>query len=75
MGLEDNSNVAQSFGAELLVHSSTRTPDQILAEVEAVSAEDLQRIARTYLTDDALRMGIIAPSEQVKAATDALHQL
>lgn len=73
MGLEDNTNIAQSFGSELLVHNATTTPEDELKRVEAVSALDVQRAAKELLDDSKLRLGIIAPQEQIDAATKAFN--
>jgi len=38
-----------------------RTPDQILALLEAVTVEDVQRIAQGLLVDDQLHMALVGP--------------
>jgi predicted Zn-dependent peptidase len=38
-------------------------PDDVLAGVEAVTAEDVQRVAQDLIADDALRLAVIGPFE------------
>jgi len=36
-------------------------PEEVLAGVEAVTAADIQRVARDLIADDALRLAVIGP--------------
>jgi len=38
-------------------------PDEVIAGVEAVSAEDVQRVAQDLIADDSLRLAVIGPFE------------
>jgi predicted Zn-dependent peptidase len=38
-------------------------PDEVVAGIEAVTAEDVQRVARDLIADDALRLAVIGPFE------------
>jgi predicted Zn-dependent peptidase len=38
-------------------------PDEVIAGVEAVTADDVQRVARDLIADDALRLAVIGPFE------------
>ena len=38
-------------------------PDEVVAGIEAVTAEDVQRVARELIADDALRLAVIGPFE------------
>jgi predicted Zn-dependent peptidase len=41
-------------------------PEEVLAGIEAVTAEDVQRVARDLIADDALRLGVIGPFEDAE---------
>ena len=41
-------------------------PDEVLAGVEAVTAEDIQRVARELITDDTLRLALIGPFDDAE---------
>ena len=36
-------------------------PDEVVAGIEAVTAEDVQRVARDLIDDGALRLAVIGP--------------
>ena len=38
-------------------------PEEVLAGLEAVTAEDVQRVAQQLIADDALRLAVIGPFE------------
>jgi predicted Zn-dependent peptidase len=59
--LEDTRSVAGWLGAQELLLGEVRTPDQILALLEAVTVEDVQRIAQGLLVDDQLHMALVGP--------------
>ncbi len=41
-------------------------PDEVIAGVEAVTAEDVQRVAHDLIADDALRLAVIGPFENAE---------
>jgi predicted Zn-dependent peptidase len=41
-------------------------PDEVIAGVEAVTAEDVQRVAHDLIADDALRLAVIGPFEDAE---------
>ncbi len=41
-------------------------PEEVLAGVEAVTAEDVQRVAQELITDDALRLAVIGPFDDAE---------
>ncbi|HEY6737139.1 MAG TPA: pitrilysin family protein [Candidatus Saccharimonadia bacterium] len=67
MSLESNSNVADRLGAQMVLLGKTKTVDESIAEVEAVTAADIQRVCRAMLAPQNLRFAIIAPEPQAAA--------
>lgn len=59
--LEDTRNVAGWIGAQELLLGEVRTPDQVVALLEAVTAHDVQRVARALLVSDQLHMALVGP--------------
>lgn len=67
MSLESNSNVADRIGAHMALLGRVRSVDEAIAEVEAVTAEDVLRVAQTMLKPAALRFVVIAPEPEAAA--------
>ncbi len=64
MSLESNSSVAERNGQELLLQGHLRSVDDLIAEIESVSAEEVQRVASEMLAPEKLRLGVIAPNPE-----------
>lgn len=62
LGLEDTSAVANWFGAQEMLHHEVQTPEDVAAAIEAVTADDLRRVAQTYLQPHLARLAAIGPS-------------
>ena len=41
-------------------------PEEVLAGIEAVTAEDVQRVAQELIADEALRLAVIGPFEDAE---------
>jgi predicted Zn-dependent peptidase len=61
LSLEDTWSVASRNGAHLLRYGHVIPVEQVVAEVEAVSAADVQRVARRLMRRDALHLAVIGP--------------
>ncbi len=59
LGLEDTQSVAVFFGMNQVLEKETKTPDDVLAKIEAVTIEDVQRVAKKYLDTKALNLAVI----------------
>lgn len=59
--LEDTRSVAGWMGGQELLLGEVRTPDQVLDLLEAVTVQDVQRVARALLVNDQLHMAIVGP--------------
>ncbi len=62
MALENNTNVAERLGTQLILLDKTRSVDEQMEEIEAVTMEDALRVASDMLDPKNLRLGIIAPN-------------
>jgi len=59
--LEDTRSVAGWMGSQEILLSEVRTPDQVLELLEAVTVQDVQRVARALLVNDQLHMALVGP--------------
>ncbi|NNJ11489.1 insulinase family protein [Chloroflexales bacterium ZM16-3] len=63
LSLEDTWSVASRNGAHLLRYGRVIPVGQVVAEVEAVTAEQVQQVARRLLRTEALHLAVIGPYE------------
>ena len=61
LSLEDSKTIALLFSEDLLLENKTRTPEDILSEIEKVSVADLKRVAKIIFQPAKLRLAIIGP--------------
>jgi predicted Zn-dependent peptidase len=61
LSLEDTWSVASRNGAHQLRYNEVIPVERVVAEVEAVTGEDILRVARRLLYRDALHLAIIGP--------------
>ena len=59
--MEDTRAVSGWLGGQELLLSEVRTIDQAVAEMEAVTLEDLQRVARELLRPAEMRLAVVGP--------------
>ena len=63
LSLEDTWSVASRNGSHELRYGAVIPVEQVVAEVEAVAREDVQRVAGRVLREDAMHMAVIGPYE------------
>lgn len=61
MALENTFAIADRIGTRLLLLDQIKTPDQTLAEIAAVTLEDVQAVAREMFRPERFRLAVIAP--------------
>jgi predicted Zn-dependent peptidase len=61
LSLESSRNVAAWLGAQELLTDRILTADEVISAVEAVTIEDLKRVARQLLTGEKLNLAIVGP--------------
>ena len=59
LGLESSSARVSALARQEIIHGRRITPEEIMETVEAVKAEDLQRVARKYFRSDSLALGAL----------------
>lgn len=64
LSLEDSYKVASLQGTRYLFEERLISPEQIIANIEAVTAEDIAQVARDIFTDDRLNFSLIGPFEE-----------
>lgn len=62
--LEDSGANASWVGGQLVMSESIQTPDEVLELLDRVSAEDIQRVARDLIRDDALALSVVGPVDE-----------
>lgn len=67
MSLESNGSVAERLGVQLMLTGKVKSVDDTIAEIEAVTVADVQRVAQEMLAPRGLRFAIIAPEPEAAA--------
>jgi predicted Zn-dependent peptidase len=61
IGLEDTYSVAAWYGSQVTLRGKTRTVEDILAHINAVTPQDVQTLAQRIFRTEGLRMAAIGP--------------
>jgi predicted Zn-dependent peptidase len=61
LSLEDSGAVSGWYGRQALLLNQMLTPDEVLAAYDAVTAADIQRLARTLFTDEGVCLAAVGP--------------
>jgi len=59
LGLESSSARAGALARQEMVHGRYLSPTEILQQIEAVTPDDLQRLAREFFTSDSIAVGAL----------------
>jgi len=59
LGLESSSARVSALARQEIIHGRRITPEEIMEKIEAVKAEDLQRVAQEYFRNDSLALGAL----------------
>jgi len=70
--LEDTRNLAGWLGGQELLLGKVRTPEEVLQEIERVTPEDMQRVAREILRPEAVHLAAVGPFRSEDALASAL---
>ena len=75
MSVDDTDEMAVWFGRGELFEPTVRTPEEVIALVEAVTPEDIQRVAQRILVPQKASVALIAPVKETKQLTTYLEEL
>jgi predicted Zn-dependent peptidase len=64
--MDETRHVASWIGGQEALHDRVLTVDEALVAIAAVSADDIQRLARTLIVDDGLRLAAVAPARYLR---------
>ena len=64
MGNEDNSNIADRMGSQLILTGKAWPIEETLAKIDKVTAAAIRRAAARYLSPTKLRLALIGPHDQ-----------
>ncbi len=73
LSLEDTWSIASRNGSHQLRYGRVVPVEQVVAEVEAVSLDDVQRVARRVLCEAELHMAVIGPYDDGAELEPLLH--
>jgi predicted Zn-dependent peptidase len=59
LSLESSDSRAEFCAGQEIMKKEIKNPDQLAAEIEAVTAEDIQKVAVTIFTDDRLNLALV----------------
>ena len=59
--MEDTRNVSGWIGGQELLMGSVRSIEEAVAEMDAVTLEDLQRVAREIIDPSKLHLAVVGP--------------
>ena len=71
--MEDTRAVSGWLGGQELLLGKVRSVDQAVAEMEAVTLEDLQRVARDLIVEDQLHLSVVGPYRSDKRFASLLQ--
>lgn len=61
LGMEDSQAVAMSYGLKYLLEGEIRTLDEVIANISAVSMDDVLRVTQRLIQPDQIRLAMIGP--------------
>jgi len=61
LALEDSRRVANLYGGREILYRKIRTPEELAAEVENVTREQIKYVAEKYLVNESLKFCLIGP--------------
>ena len=71
--LEDSEEYAHMMGKQALLYSNVRGIDDVLKRIDAVSAEDIRRVAKQLFSEEKLKLALIGPFEDESHFASLLH--
>jgi len=66
LGLESSDSLAKFYGSQEIMNEEIKTPEQIKAETESVTAEEVMALAKDIFVDKGLNLAIVGRFEDPK---------
>ena len=73
LGLEASDELASFYGAQEIAGEPLMSPQELVEKLEAVTAEDVQNVARDIFTDDRINSAVIGPVGDEESLKTALR--
>jgi len=67
LGLEDSEEFAHLLAKYELLQGNAKSPDEIMRLVDAVTVEDVARVAKDLFVEDKLKLAVIGPYDEADA--------
>jgi predicted Zn-dependent peptidase len=61
--LEDSQAVANLYAGQAILENNVKTPEEIMKEIDAVSKDDIVRVAKKIFVNSTLNLAVIGPFE------------
>ncbi len=71
--MDETRHVASWIGGQEALHDRVLTVDEALVAIDAVSADDIQRVATALVRDDGLRLAAVAPARYLRGLERSLR--
>jgi predicted Zn-dependent peptidase len=71
--MEESRAVAGFMGSQELLRNEIRTVEQVVADIEAVTAEDIKRVAEKVIRPEKMAMAIVGPLEDSEPFLKAME--
>lgn len=72
--LEDTSEIAMSLAGQAIVRDEVLTAADLVARLEAVTAQDVQRMAQRLFTPDAYHLAVVGPFDSPRRFEDLFKE-
>ncbi len=73
MGMEDTRAVSAWNGSQMLLFEEVRSVDEVNELYQAVTADEISRLANEYLCEDGLRLALVGPSGEAERLGEMLR--
>jgi predicted Zn-dependent peptidase len=72
LGLESSDSLAKFYGGQEIMNEIIKKPEEIKAEIESVTAEEVMKLAQEIFVDSGLNLAIVGRFEDKKDFEDIL---
>ena len=72
LSMEDTHAVSSWYGTQALLRNEIRSLDDVVAHLDAVTPDDVDRVAQQVLRDDRLRLAVVGPYEDTRGFATVL---